>query len=91
MNEAASKKALVAKGPTNYHGKQQPPDRPGFGTLGRRMTVRANFFPIKFPRQMSVYHYDVTIEPAKMPKSICKKVLVWALSKAAISGFGYTI
>ena len=62
------------KGPQNYHGLKQPPNRPGFGTKGRRMMVQTNFFPLKLPRQMMLYHYDVAMVPEKMPKNHCRKV-----------------
>lgn len=62
------------KGPTNYHGLQQPPNRPGIGTKGRRVMVRTNFFPITIPQLLPVYPYDVTITPQKLPKKFCRKV-----------------
>ena len=71
---AGQAQAPSTKGPTNYHGRPQPPNRPGFGTAGRKMMVRSNFFPIRLPRDMTVYHYDVVIEPQKLPKSALRKV-----------------
>ena len=62
------------RGPENYHGKQQPPDRPGFGSLGRQVMLRANFFDIRLPKVITVYHYDVSITPKKLPKSACRTV-----------------
>lgn len=69
-------KERSVKAPLNYHGKKQPPDRPGFGTKGKKMLVRANFFPIRLPPQMTVYHYDVVIDPAKLSKAACRKVSI---------------
>ena len=60
--------------PTNFHGREQPPNRPEEGTAGRKIMIRANFFPIKLPEQLVIYHYDVTISPEKMPKSCYRKV-----------------
>ena len=37
--------------------------RPGYGQAGRNLPVYANYFPIKFNPNKSVYHYDVEIEP----------------------------
>ena len=50
------------------------PKRPGYGTIGRKMMVRANYFPIRIPEAFTVYHYDVTIGPGKLIKSVCRKV-----------------
>ena len=77
--------AGTLKGPQNYHGKQQPPKRPGFGTQGRKMVVQANFFPIKLPQQITLYHYDVAMVPEKMPKNHCRKVGSWCAVHCALS------
>ena len=37
-----------------------PPNRPGYGTLGRALTVLINFFPIKVPN-ITIHQYDVKI------------------------------
>lgn len=58
------------------HGKKQPPNRPGFGVKGREITVQANFFPVRLPRDLSIYRYDVSIlPPSKYPKWMCRKIL----------------
>ncbi|KAJ7253036.1 argonaute-like protein [Mycena haematopus] len=38
------------------------PLRPGFGTAGREIKLRANFFPVRIPAT-SLYEYDVAISP----------------------------
>jgi eukaryotic translation initiation factor 2C len=38
------------------------PPRPGYGKLGKPVTLRANFFPIRIPKS-SVYDYDVKTTP----------------------------
>lgn len=63
------------KGPINFYGLQQPPHRPGLGTKGRHVMVRTNFFPIKIPQFMTVFHYDVTVTPQKLPKRFYRKVV----------------
>ena len=52
----------------NYHGKTQPPTRPSFGARGWQIVLKTNFFPLSLSSIMSVYHYDVAIVPAKLPK-----------------------
>lgn len=44
--------------------KVQPdrPLRPGYGTLGKPITLRANFFPIRVPKG-PIYDYTVEITP----------------------------
>ncbi|OBZ72736.1 Protein argonaute 1B [Grifola frondosa] len=44
------------------------PLRPGWGTLGRPIMLRANFFAVKIPTKGVYYNYDVTISPAKDAK-----------------------
>ncbi|TFK46333.1 Piwi-domain-containing protein [Heliocybe sulcata] len=39
------------------------PLRPGYGTLGREITLRANFFPVRVPKGL-VYDYTISITPA---------------------------
>ncbi len=56
-------------------GKEHPPNRPGFGTKGRQITVRANFFSVQLPRYLSIYHYDMAIlPPSKYPKWMCRMI-----------------
>ena len=64
----------IHRGPKNYHGKQQPPDRPGFGSLGRQVMLRTNFLDIRIPKVMTIYHYDISITPEKLPKNVCREV-----------------
>ncbi|KAH7911489.1 ribonuclease H-like domain-containing protein [Hygrophoropsis aurantiaca] len=39
------------------------PLRPGFGTVGTAIKLRANFFPVRIPKGL-LYEYDVAITPA---------------------------
>lgn len=39
------------------------PLRPGWGTVGREVNLRANFFALKLPTKLQVYDYDVSITP----------------------------
>ena len=39
------------------------PLRPGFGTEGKVIKLRTNFFPVRVP-EGSLYEYDVKITPA---------------------------
>lgn len=39
------------------------PVRPGFGTEGRTINLRTNFFPVKVPKG-PLYEYDIKITPA---------------------------
>ncbi|KAL0948418.1 hypothetical protein HGRIS_010999 [Hohenbuehelia grisea] len=38
------------------------PPRPGFGTVGKAIKLRANFFPLKVPNR-PLYEYDVDLKP----------------------------
>ncbi|KAH6903111.1 ribonuclease H-like domain-containing protein [Coprinopsis sp. MPI-PUGE-AT-0042] len=44
------------------------PVRPNYGTLGKQINVRANFFPIKVPK-IPLYEYDVAITPKAKEQS----------------------
>ena len=71
----------------HFHGKKQPPKRPGEGTKGRKIMVRANFFPIKVPPVFTVYQYDVSITP-KLPKRLNRVVYDYLVRQKHLSGQG---
>ena len=54
---------------------QDPPQRPGVGTLGRPIDLQTNHFPITFPRRGELYHYDVTLKPDTCPRKINRLVI----------------
>ena len=43
---------------------EENPLRPGFGTLGTKILLRANFFQVQFKKGLIIYDYDVKIAPA---------------------------
>lgn len=48
------------------------PLRPGFGTLGTPILVRANFFALKFPKGLIIYEYKIDITAKSTSKSTSK-------------------
>ncbi|EIW78043.1 Piwi-domain-containing protein [Coniophora puteana RWD-64-598 SS2] len=42
--------------------RAERPYRPGFGTLGTRITLRSNFFPVKVPKG-TIFDYSIKISP----------------------------
>ena len=53
-----------------------PPKRPDYGTDGRPIKLRANFFPLRIsPKLTDLYHYDVEITPNKCPKAVKRDVV----------------
>jgi hypothetical protein len=36
--------------------------RPGYGTMGRRLKLKANFLPINVNLDTNIFHYDVQVE-----------------------------
>ena len=59
-----SDKVLVAKlSRSRPHTPDKMPLRPDFGTSGREIKLRANFFPVRIPKG-PLYEYDVSITPA---------------------------
>ncbi|KAK7032399.1 hypothetical protein VNI00_013147 [Paramarasmius palmivorus] len=51
------------------------PLRPGFGTQGTPITLRANFFPYRLPKDLVVYEYRVEISPQTALKRRMFKLL----------------
>lgn len=47
----------------------EPPSRPGRGTEGRSISLRANHFEIRMPKGF-LHHYDVSITPEKCPRRV---------------------
>ena len=61
------------RGP-NDHGKKQPPNRPDHGSEGRKISLFTNYFPLRLPECMTIYHYDVSMKPDKLPKAFSRQV-----------------
>ena len=58
------------------NGNLRPPKRPGYGTVGRPIKLRANFFRMNIsPRLSDLYHYDVEITPNKCPRTVKRDVV----------------
>lgn len=58
-----SDKALVATFASHSSDPDSMPLRPDFGTEGREIKLRTNFFPVRVPKG-PLYEYDVAITPA---------------------------
>ncbi|KPM09009.1 argonaute 2-like protein [Sarcoptes scabiei] len=50
------------------------PKRPGIGSKGFHISLRANHFQITMPRGF-LHHYDVTISPDKCPRKINREII----------------
>lgn len=48
--------------------------RPGFGQAGRDINLTTNFFRLKYNSRITVYHYDIEIEP-ECPKFLRRKLI----------------
>ncbi|XP_044178805.1 probable E3 ubiquitin-protein ligase HECTD4 [Acropora millepora] len=46
-----------------------PPKRPNFGSVGRQIALRTNFFRVKLPKG-DIHHYDLSISPDKCPREL---------------------
>ncbi|KAK6341532.1 hypothetical protein TWF696_008604 [Orbilia brochopaga] len=80
----ASFKGLSVRSPAEIEGREiEPayPPRPGFGTTGDKVLVRANYFPIDIKvkgggKDLVVHVYDVKVTPDEQKKkSILKRVI----------------
>ena len=57
------------------HGRH-PPKRPDYGTIGRPIKLRANFFPLRISSKLTdLYHYDVEITPNTHDKKVKRNVV----------------
>ena len=64
------------------------PLRPGFGTTGRAIKLRANFFPVQLPKG-PLFEYDVTISPdPKTMKRVKRRIFQLAENSADWARFG---
>ena len=50
------------------------PLRPGYGTLGTPITLRANFFPVKIPKGLIVHDYAITISPKSEIRRVKQRI-----------------
>jgi len=51
------------------------PVRPGYGTLGRAIKLRANYFPVQLPKG-PLYEYDIAVTPKakELPKRLKRRI-----------------
>ena len=57
-------------GATSLQPQFECPARPNFGTVGKRIDLRANHFQIKMPKDY-IHHYDVTIQVRRECVCVC--------------------
>ncbi|KAJ1553664.1 Eukaryotic translation initiation factor 2C [Cladochytrium tenue] len=55
----------------------QFPQRPGFGSAGRLIQVRSNFFPVQSLPQLPIHHYEVVITPEVPPVKNRRVYQLW--------------
>ncbi|KAK3126589.1 hypothetical protein QOZ80_7AG0559000 [Eleusine coracana subsp. coracana] len=65
LPDASSALRVDPAPPVPAHQQQQraPPTRPGYGTVGEKVMVRANHFLVQVAHNDDIYHYDVSISP----------------------------
>lgn len=56
------------------------PVRPGLGTVGRQITLRANFFPVRLPK-IPLQEYDVDLRPGGNSIARRLKRRIWQLAE----------
>ena len=55
-------------------GDFSPPKRPNFGSVGRHIALRTNFFRVKLPKG-DIHHYDLSISPDKCPRRVNRDIV----------------
>uniref|UniRef100_A0A183T6C1 Protein argonaute-1 n=1 Tax=Schistocephalus solidus TaxID=70667 RepID=A0A183T6C1_SCHSO len=60
--------------PIQHTVQFEPPPRPGRGTEGRPIALRANHFEIRMPKGF-LHHYDVAISPDKCPRRVNREII----------------
>ncbi|KAM0912486.1 hypothetical protein ACQ4PT_012766 [Festuca glaucescens] len=78
--------ALPAAAPVSSKSVM-PPARPGFGTTGRKMIVRANHFLVSFADK-DICHYDVAISPEPKTRWINRVIMTELMNKHRTSSLG---
>ncbi|KAK6339590.1 hypothetical protein TWF718_008986 [Orbilia javanica] len=58
----------------SIHTSDFPPRR-GFGTLGRNVLVRANYFPLKLKSGQKYYRYEITLTPEEEKRSVRHRLI----------------
>ncbi|XP_060174066.1 protein argonaute 5 isoform X2 [Lycium barbarum] len=75
--------AITAVQPAPASGVQPPPAsskavrvpaRPGFGTAGRKILIKANHFLVQVADR-DLHHYDITISPEVLSKKVCRDIM----------------
>ncbi|KAJ5168119.1 uncharacterized protein N7482_003713 [Penicillium canariense] len=62
--------------------------RPGYGTKGRAIVLRANFFEMEFKPSVKFYSYRVKISPEPNPKRHLKEIFANILATPNIAAIG---
>ncbi|THH27194.1 hypothetical protein EUX98_g6995 [Antrodiella citrinella] len=65
------------------------PIRPDFGTVGKAIKLRTNFFPVKVPKG-PLYEYEVTITPATTVKRLRRRIFQLAENTTDWANAGMT-
>lgn len=60
--------------PIQHAVQFEPPARPGRGSEGRSIALRANHFEIRMPKGF-LHHYDVMISPEKCPRRVNREII----------------
>ncbi|KAI0357820.1 Piwi-domain-containing protein [Trametes cingulata] len=68
-----SQDALIASFRSLRLSDNELPSRPGFGSVGQPIKLRANFFPIKVPKG-PLYEYDVALNPAANNRRLKRRI-----------------
>ncbi|KZS96684.1 argonaute-like protein [Sistotremastrum niveocremeum HHB9708] len=66
--------ALITGFKTMVVSDTKLPTRPDWGTSGRPVTFRANFFPLQITAKTEFHEYDVQIEPKSEVKRVRKRI-----------------
>ncbi|XP_074606189.1 protein argonaute-2-like isoform X1 [Acropora palmata] len=66
---------MASNNPANTVGRDfSPPKRPNFGSVGRQIALRTNFFRVKLPKG-DIHHYDLSISPDKCPRRVNRDIV----------------
>ncbi|KAH9848679.1 argonaute-like protein [Lenzites betulinus] len=68
-----SQDALVASFQSLHVKDNELPSRPGFGTVGKPLKLRTNFFPITVPKG-PIFEYDVNVNPWANNKRMRRRI-----------------
>ncbi|KAL0669300.1 hypothetical protein Bca4012_032004 [Brassica carinata] len=90
LGQELAEKVQITTAPPSSSKAVTFPVRPGFGKLGKKVTIRANHFLVQVADR-DLYHYDVSITPEVISKKVNRDVMTTLVKTYGESHMGKKI